>query len=326
MNKGSFVISLDFELMWGVRDKRNKENYGDALIGVKTAIARMLESFKKHEVSATFATVGFLFHKNREELLINLPDNKVNYTDKNLSPYPEISTYLGKNENDDPYYFGYSLLQLIKESDLHEVSTHTYCHYYCLEPGQTLDMFKADLAKAVEVANREGVQIKSIVFPRNQYSPEYIEICKQNGLTCYRGNEEHFIYKSSNGNEQTSFRRALRLIDGYFNITGYHCYKYSSIEKTYPHNIPSSRFLRPYNKKLKFLENQKLRRITQGMTYAAKNNRVYHLWWHPHNFGRNTDENIVMLEKILEHYQFLKLKYQFQSITMKDLSKHLITK
>ncbi|MCB0486437.1 MAG: polysaccharide deacetylase family protein [Flavobacteriaceae bacterium] len=326
MNYGSFVISLDFELMWGVRDKRTIENYGDALIGVKTAIIRMLESFKKHEVSVTFATVGFLFHKNREELLINLPDIKVNYTDKNLSPYTEISNYLGKNENDDPYYFGYSLLQLIKESDLHEVSTHTYCHYYCLEPGQTLDMFEADLAKAVEVANREGVQIKSIVFPRNQYSSEYIEICKKYGLTCYRGNEDHFIYKSTNGNEQTAFRRALRLIDGYFNITGYHCYQYSSIVKTYPHNIPASRFLRPYNKKLKFLENQKLRRITQAMTYAAKNNRVYHLWWHPHNFGRNTEENIIMMEKILEHYQFLKLKYQFQSTTIKDLSKHLITK
>ena len=93
MNYGSFVISLDFELMWGVRDKRTIENYGDALIGVKTAIIRMLESFKKHEVSVTFATVGFLFHKNREELLINLPDIKVNYTDKNLSPYTEISNY-----------------------------------------------------------------------------------------------------------------------------------------------------------------------------------------------------------------------------------------
>lgn len=326
MNKGSFVISLDFELMWGVRDKRTKENYGDAIIGVKTAIAKMLESFKKHEVKVTFATVGFLFHKNREELLINLPDNKVNYTDKDLSPYPEISTYLGKNECDDPYYFGFGLLQLIKESDLHEISTHTYCHYYCLEPGQTLDMFKADLVKAIEVANREGVQIKSIVFPRNQYSQEYIEVCKQNGLTCYRGNEEHFVYKSSSGNEQTAFRRALRLIDSYFNITGYHCYKYSFIEKSFPHNIPSSRFLRPYNKKLKFLENQKLRRITRAMTYAARNNQVYHLWWHPHNFGRNTDKNIVMLEKILEHYQFLKLKYQFQSDTMKDLSKTLLTK
>ena len=323
---GSFVISLDFELMWGVRDKRTIEDYGDAIIGVKAAIVKMLESFKKHDISATFATVGFLFNKNKSQLLQNLPSEKVNYDDKNLSPYPDISTYLTESTNNDPYYFGYSLLKSIKESGCHEVSTHTYCHYYCLEPGQTLDMFEADLEKAVEIADREGVQIKSIVFPRNQYSPKYIKICEKYGLTCYRGNEEHFIYKSANGNEQTAFRRALRLIDGYFNITGYHCYQYSSIKNTYPHNIPSSRFLRPYNKKLKFLENQKLRRITRAMTYAAKNNRVYHLWWHPHNFGRNTDENIVMLEKILEHYQFLKLKYQFQSITMKDLSKHLITK
>lgn len=323
MIHGSLIISLDFELMWGVRDKYTVENYGDAIIGARTAIFKMMETFKQYNVSTTFSTVGFLFHKNKGELLQNLPAIKVSYEDKSLSPYPEISNYLGDNENDDPYYFGYSLLQLIKESGLHEVSTHTYCHYYCLEPGQTLDMFEVDLEKAVEVANREGVQIKSIVFPRNQYSPEYIEICKKYGLTCYRGNEEHFIYRSSKGNEQTPFRRALRLIDGYFNITGYHCYQYSSIEKTYPHNIPSSRFLRPYNKKLKFLENQKLRRITKAMTYAAKNNMVYHLWWHPHNFGKNTEENTLILEKILKHYEYLKTKYQFQSITMKDLSKKL---
>jgi hypothetical protein len=67
----------------------------------------------------------------------------------------------------------------------------------------------------------------------------------------------------------------------------------------------------------------RLFRIKTGLTYAAKNNLTYHLWWHPHNFGVNTDENFAFLENILKHYQFLNKKYNFQSYTMSDLAKQL---
>ncbi|MDC8000252.1 polysaccharide deacetylase family protein [Aequorivita todarodis] len=326
MTHGSLIISLDFELMWGVRDNSTIDDYGDAILGVKSAMKRMLQTFDYYDIHATFATVGFLFNKDKKVLLDNLPKTKVNYEDKNLSPYVNINNYVGENEKDDPYHFGYSIIQLINEYQTHEMATHTYCHYYCLEPGQTIDMYESDLKKAIEVADREGIQFKSIIFPRNQYNHEYIEICEKNGLTCYRGNEEHYIYKPAKGGEQTLFKRALRLIDGYFNITGYNCYSYSIIKSTFPHNIPSSRFLRPYNKKLKALEKLKLKRITNAMTYAAKNNLVYHLWWHPHNFGRNTNENILFLEKVLNHYEYLKKTYRFQSITMGELSTKLRAK
>jgi hypothetical protein len=56
------------------------------------------------------------------------------------------------------------------------------------------------------------------------------------------------------------------------------------------------------------------------MTYAAKNNLTYHLWWHPHNFGMDQDENFIFLEKILTHFQFLNTKYNFQSYTMSSLA------
>ena len=59
------------------------------------------------------------------------------------------------------------------------------------------------------------------------------------------------------------------------------------------------------------------------MTYAAKNNCTYHLWWHPHNFGINQDENFSFLEKILMHYKQLNKEYQFQSYTMSELAKSL---
>jgi hypothetical protein len=56
------------------------------------------------------------------------------------------------------------------------------------------------------------------------------------------------------------------------------------------------------------------------MTYAAQNNLVYHLWWHPHNFGVNLEQNISMLNEILAHYKYLSHMYNFESVTMNDLT------
>jgi len=34
------------------------------------------------------------------------------------------------------------------------------------------------------------------------------------------------------------------------------------------------------------------------MKFAAENNCIYHLWWHPHNFGNNKNENLQNLERV----------------------------
>jgi hypothetical protein len=59
------------------------------------------------------------------------------------------------------------------------------------------------------------------------------------------------------------------------------------------------------------------------MTYAAKNNLLYHLWWHPHNFGQHTEKNMDTLKRVLEHYRKLKLEYGFRSATMLDIARLL---
>ena len=76
---GKFIISLDFELMWGVRDIVTIDSYGQHIAGVHEAIPKMLACFQRHNIKATFATVGLLFFSSREELLNNLPHKKPNY-------------------------------------------------------------------------------------------------------------------------------------------------------------------------------------------------------------------------------------------------------
>jgi peptidoglycan/xylan/chitin deacetylase (PgdA/CDA1 family) len=320
---GKFVVSLDFELMWGVFEKKTINNYGKNILAVRNVIPKLLELFDKYGIKGTFATVGFLFAKEKNELYKFIPDLKPNYTNSCFSPYNNYINSIGKNEEEDKFHFAYSLIELINKTSPHEIGTHTFCHYYCLEEGGSLKAFKADLQAAIAIASSKGIKITSIVFPRNQFNKDYLQVCYQLGVIAYRGNAKYWIYKEKREIEETSFRRALRLIDAYINISGYNCYSQAGLSSNFPINIPASRLLRPYSPKLRHLEKLRLKRILNEMTFAAKNNLIYHLWWHPHNFGSYTKQNFIFLEKILEHYSQLKKLYFFQSSTMSALANEL---
>lgn len=321
MQKGLFVISLDFELFWGVRDKRTIESYGANIKGVRQVIPALLNAFDTYGVKATFATVGFLFCRNRAALLAHQPSTLPAYHLKKYSPYEnDYLQSIGQSEEDDTYHYGYSLLELIQQSNNHEIASHTFSHFYCLE-GASLSSFEADMMAAKTVAKEMGIVLKSIVFPRNQYSNEHIAICKKLGVTSYRGNERSAIYQPRSNEDQSKIIRGIRLLDSFLNLTGHHTYTIETNEGIV--NIPASRFLRPYSAKLRFLDTLRLKRITNSMTHAARKGEVFHLWWHPHNFGVHLKENLRFLEQVLAHYQFLHNTYGMRSETMQQIAEEL---
>lgn len=324
MKNGKFIISLDFELYWGVRDKLSLAQYGDNIKGVHQAIPRLLEIFARYDVNATFATVGLLFFETKDEMLKHLPQQKPNYQNSSLSPYDHINN-IGNSYKEDVYHYAPQLIKLIQQYPQHEIASHTFSHYYCLEKGQTVHDFKADLQAAKDAANKLGIELSSLVFPRNQFNNEYLEVCKDAGITSIRGNEDFWLYAARNDADESAIRRSLRLLDSYTNISGHHCFDARSIEQKLPVNIPASRFLRPYSPKLKMFDALRLKRITSAMSYAAKNQLCYHLWWHPHNFGINQYENFSFLEKILQHYRTLHQQYEFESSTMRSLANEIIS-
>jgi hypothetical protein len=322
MENGYFVISLDFEIYWGVRDVVTLEQYGDNLLGVRKVIPALLDLFKKYNTKATFATVGLLFFNNKNELLEGVPDKKPQYKNSKLSPYAGHFNIVGNDEKEDPLHFAPSLIEQIQQYE-QEIGCHTFSHYYCLEDGQTIEDFRADLIAAKNVAARKNISLKSFVFPRNQYNESYLNVCKEEGITSFRGNERSGLFSSKNYGKATTFRRPFRLLDAYTNISGHNCYSPGEMRTGNLINIPASRFLRPYSKKLAPLDTLRLKRITNSMTYAAKNNLTYHLWWHPHNFGINIEENVSFLEKILMHSNSLSGKYGFKSVGMAQLAELL---
>jgi len=316
-----FIISLDFELLWGVRDKKTIANYGENIKGVRKVIPALLDLFSKYGVHATFATVGFLFARNKRVLLDHIPSFLPEYSLDKYSPYEnQYLDTIGSSEEDDVYHYAYSLVELLRQSGQHEIASHTFSHFYCLEQA-SIQAFEADLLAAKKIAKSLGIELRSIVFPRNQYASEHIQICEKLGFTCYRGNADSGIYKARRNENQNKLVRAVRLLDAYLNLTGHHTYTLSNYRGIV--NIPASRFLRPYSPKLAFLDGLRRERIKTSMTHAAMNGEAFHLWWHPHNFGVYLPENISFLEKILQHYQWLNRNYGMNSLTMAQIAEQL---
>src|SRR5262249_9770335 len=133
----------------------------------------------------------------------------------------------------------------------------------------------------------------TIVFPRNQTNAAYLQVCRELGLVCYRGNEKSWLYASGTYRGESRLKRAIRLADAYMNLTGHNTYRASSENGLC--NVASSRFLRPYSRRLAPLDGLRLRRITRGIEYSAKSGETYHLWWHPHNFGADLEQNMTFL-------------------------------
>jgi hypothetical protein len=53
---------------------------------------------------------------------------------------------------------------------------------------------------------------------------------------------------------------------------------------------------------------------------AAARKEVYHLWWHPHNFGHYPRQSMLALEEILKDYAYCRDKFGMNSLSMGEFS------
>lgn len=314
---GALTISLDFEIHWGVRDHFTTNGaYRRNLLGVRKAVPEMLKLFSEFDIAVTWATVGFLFAKSKDELKDYTPKVLPDYENRKLSPYDEE---IGLSEADDLFHYAPSLIERIKETPRQEISTHTFSHYYCLEKGQTCETFAADLQSAIGLAAENGIKISSIVFPRNHHNEEYDDILLQNGIDCFRGNQPEWMYQLGDDGKSSKLQRLGRFADTHLNLAGQHLIDWAEIwENPKIANVRASYFLRPAQTKRKWIDELRFRRLKTGIEQAAKNNKIIHLWWHPHNFGADTENNLAFLRRVLEVFRDCREKYGMKSVSMAD--------
>ena len=315
LNNG-FYISIDFELFWGFSKEfeiSDKERF--KFEQTRLVLPEILQLFKDYEIAATWAIVGTLLNQNKNELLRNIIPNQPSYPDINSRNYHKMEL-VGEDEHSAPWHYAYSLCKHIKETAKQEIATHTYSHFYCLEKGQDRDMFEEDIYQAKNITVKKlNVQPQSIVFPRNQVN--YKDVLTKLGLKTYRGTCPHWAYRQSMGSDFYSLsKRVFRFLDRYLPLIN-DVFNINKINKDNDLiDVQESRLLVGCNQYFKKIEPLRLNRIKKSMLKAAKENLSYHLWWHPHNFSMNQEENLIFLKEILEYYQVLKKKYDFTSYSM----------
>lgn len=321
--QGVFCISLDFELYWGVFEKMKIGSQADEYFqNTRNVIPRILEMFKLYGIQATWATVGMIFNKNQNAWQSNKADMIPSYVDIEVSSYEWYEKNIQKVNRE--CLFAPELVDLISQTPGMEIGTHTYSHYYCQESGQKVSQFKADLQKAVEIALTKDISIESLVFPRNQFNSEYMEVCHQMGIKSVRTNPDKWYWDTSK--EDTLVIKIMRTGDAWFPVNRKSVVSIDAIDVTMnPVRIPASRLYRAWTNN-RVLNKLKMKRIVSEMTKAAKNGGLYHLWWHPHNFGYHPNECLSELEEILQHHVSLQKKYGLLSLNMKGLREHLINR
>jgi peptidoglycan/xylan/chitin deacetylase (PgdA/CDA1 family) len=311
--RGALVISLDFELHWGVRDHTPLDRAEKKrLLLARSLVGKILEVFREFEICATWATVGALFARTRDEFEFFTPQNRPAYQNSALEPYAER---VGRSEEDDPFHFAPSLIEEIARTPGQEIASHSFSHYYCLEPGQTFAAFEEDLQSAVAIARNQGHTIRSLVFPRNQANRTYLRALRRHGILAFRGVEDTGPYRATDFGQQRQWKnRGSRLLDTFVDVYGAQSAPWPDGEGVA--NVRASRYLQPCRSWLRPFDDLKVKRIVGQMENAARQGRIFHLWWHPEDFATGGETNIVVLRNILTAFGFLREEYGMRSLNM----------
>lgn len=315
---GALVISLDLELMWGVRDLPNAlRHYRQRLAFSRQMVPRVLELFSSYEIAATWAVVGFLFAGAKSQLQFHSPKARPRYRKASLDPYAEAT---GETEAEDPLHFASDLVRQILRHRRQEIATHTFSHYYCLAEGQTGEAFSSDLDSAIQIAKEHGVIPRSIVFPRNQHNSEYDRILVEKGILAYRGNQLHPAHVVD-GKETLPHRRLFRLFDSFLDLSGPCLTSWHRImEGSSLCNVPASRYLRHCSGVLNPLSPFQVRRVCKSLLTAARERKIFHLWWHTHDFEFSPCQSLQGLEEVLKYFSRLREQHSMLSLNMLEVS------
>jgi peptidoglycan/xylan/chitin deacetylase (PgdA/CDA1 family) len=157
---------------------RQPATLNEYFLSTRQVIPKMLGLFEKYDVHVTWAGVGMLMHKDRASLVKNFPEARPSYRHDELSAYSFMDKIgIGNNEEEDPFHYADSLVRQIVNTKHQELGSHTFSHFYCNEEGQTVEQFRADLKAAQRAASVYGKQLKSLIFPRNQFNDDYLKAC-----------------------------------------------------------------------------------------------------------------------------------------------------
>jgi len=281
MGQGILILSFDCEGKWGFVDHLSEYHHRHLTnTNLKNVYRRLLGLLSQYNIAATFAfTAAFTlspdeYFENRNWFGKMKFDG--NSWLQNFSREMELKKYDG--------WFCSEIFNGVKDCRIHELASHGFTHIPFAESLVSYDDIMYELAMVKKIALLKGVVNHTFVFPRNHVG--FADLLKQYGFIGYRDGlmmGKKLISFRNFMNELNLLQNAQRgiIADGIVKIpSGYFLNWQVGLRKRVPCGITKLRW----------------RHIIED---AIKQNRVVHLWMHPHNLITGGDAQWQLLESIL---------------------------
>lgn len=280
------VISLDFELRWGMHDvlQFNIDAYRENLENERIVVPALLKLFVERNIHCTWATVGAIGCSDWNEYFSRAPEPP-----KYHNPALAVNPRYADLDPQGVLHFAPELLRLIHETNGQELGTHTFSHLYMRELGVTAEDVAADLA-AVSLLWKErfGAPPKSLVFPRNQVA--FLPVIRASSIRIWRSNPKPWYYECNKASTNRWLPRALRLLDVLNPLA-------RRVSVPEGDMTRSSLFLRVNIPK--YLWKLQVLRVEKELN-AIRPGEIFHIWWHPHNIGFDINFRLNRVKQVLD--------------------------
>jgi hypothetical protein len=316
--RGTMILSLDFELSWGWFDLLPIETLEAQSLVEREQIKRLLVLLDHYNIPATWATVGHLMLDHCAR------DRGDGQAHADVFPHARYSWFPHDWYHFDPCtdarsapgWYAPDIVEWIRLARVrHEIGSHSFGHIYYGDPECTPSMAQADLKAACEAACRQGIALKSFVFPRNQVG--HLDVLKSFGLRSYRGEEPPLVRTGS-----PVLQKIVHFLDQLLALRP----REVRAEETLPGlwNLPGNHL---------FMARHGLRKIIpmasrvlkgkRGIDLAVSSGELYHLWFHPFNLNADSDAMLWGLEQIFSYAHRMREQGLLDILTMDDYAQRL---
>jgi hypothetical protein len=312
LERGVFVLSLDFELIWGTLDLYGM-GFARACKAERALVPRLLHLLEKHRISATWCVVGHLFLERCS------PDGRPRHPDL---VRPNHAWYSGDwfagdpggDEATQPLFFGRDLIRRIRECQVpQEIGSHSFSHVIFGDPGCSRECAESELRASVEAARGLGIELRSFAFPRN--SVGHLEALRAHSFTAFRGPGPRWYEQQE---PPGTLARMARLVDVLLAREPPVLVPRRTNEGVW--DVPGSMIYQPMHGMRRHIPlGLRVARASKGLRAAIEQKRMFHLWFHPTNLADESEAMFEGLDAILGEAARLREGSLLENLTMGGL-------
>ncbi len=316
LDKGIFIVSLDFELIWGTLDLPSHRRFLSLCrIERDEVVGRLLDLFAEFNLGATWCTVGHLFldrcgggcGRRHPELVRSSAWDAI-----------RLDRDPGTSEQHAPVFYARKLVEQIRDCRVpQEIGSHSFSHVLFGDSACSRATAESELEAAVAAAKPLGLELRSFAFPRNRIG--HTGLLKNYGFTSYRSQDDLWYEKTTS---RRWFHRAGHLADVLIARaprTGLPAWDPNGIWA-----IPSSMLYTPsYGIRKLIPVRLRVARARKGLRAAVRERRIFHLWLHPTDLVECKDAMLTGLRRILETAAEMRAAGDLEALTMGELVERL---